>query len=227
MLSVTPWLLGALLGVRHALEPDHLAAVSTLVTRQQRRGALVGMAWGLGHTLGLLGLGGLLAVLQAQLPHTWGALLETWVGVMLCVLGARSLKHAWRGAGQGAVVLHVHGDHAHVHTFPKEQHIHVGRHTLLLQPLVVGVMHGLAGSGAMVALVMSQQPTVAHQVLYMALFGIGSVVGMGALTGVAGSLLQQVCQSGRAWTGVLAASGLLSVVTGMVWGIRSLTALLG
>jgi hypothetical protein len=226
--TVMGWLLGTLLGMRHALEPDHLAAVSTLVAenRHPRLAPWLGAFWGLGHSLGLLLLGGTLAAVQAQLPETYANALELCVAGMLCALGARAMRSAWTGARGGAVTVHHHGGKLHVHQAPPA-HLHVAGWTLLKKPLGVGLVHGLAGSGAVVALVLAHQPTFMQQLFYIALFGTGSILGMGALTGVAGAAVAQLVQKPRVKHGLLMCSGLLSVGMGLAWGASSLERLLG
>jgi len=222
------WLLGTVLGMRHALEPDHLAAVSTMLAenRNPRLAPWLGAFWGLGHSLGLLLLGGLLALAQAQLPDVWGNTLELLVALMLCSLGARAMWNAWSGARLRVAIVHHHGGVMHVHREPPP-HVHVGRWTLLKKPLGVGVVHGLAGSGAMVALVLAEQPTFAQQLLHITLFGLGSVVGMAALAGTAGAGVARLMQKPRVSFSLLMGSGLLSVGMGLNWGAASLQRLLG
>src|SRR5947209_11748039 len=148
MNAATGWLLGLLLGMRHALEPDHLAALATLLAddRGARRGALLGAFWGLGHTLALFAVGALLAVLGAALPARVADAFELCVAAMLIALGARALRRALRDGGQGALHQHLHGHRAHAHAAPAD-HVHVGGLTLSLRPLLVGLVHGLAGRG--------------------------------------------------------------------------------
>ncbi|HEX8954430.1 MAG TPA: urease accessory protein UreH, partial [Polyangia bacterium] len=94
------WLLGMLLGMRHALEPDHLAAVSTLVAseRSARRGALLGMYWGIGHSVALFAVGGVLAALHRQMPARAADAFELAVAVMLVALGVRAMRAALASA---------------------------------------------------------------------------------------------------------------------------------
>src|SRR5262249_50389378 len=152
--------LGSLLGMRHALEPDHLAAVSTLVTgeRGSLKAALLGACWGLGHTLALVAVGGVLLVLRAEMPASVSNLFELGVAVMLIGLGARAVYQAAKQGEDGPVHVHHHGRVVHTH-HTGAPHIHIGAWTLARRPLLVGAVHGLAGSGALTALVLATLPS--------------------------------------------------------------------
>jgi ABC-type nickel/cobalt efflux system permease component RcnA len=117
-------------GVRHALEPDHLAALSTLVAerRSARSAASYALAWGVGHALVLLVVGGALQLVRARLPDRAGALFELAVAAMLVGLGARALGRAYVDAAAGAPVAHAHAHarRAHAHAGPAD-HVHVRR----------------------------------------------------------------------------------------------------
>lgn len=184
---ITGCLFGALLGIRHALEPDHIAAVSTLLTveRSPRKVAALGAWWGLGHSLALLALGGSLAVLERQLSERWATGLELAVSALLLVLGWRALRCALWQPKTGPVRLHSHGGTLHHHSGPTA-HLHVGRWTMAQRPLLIGTVHGLAGSGSLTALALANMPSAAMRLSYIALFGLGSLLGMAALSGIAG-----------------------------------------
>lgn len=209
---------GFVLGMRHALEPDHVAAVSTLVAERPswRRGALLGAYWGLGHSAALFVLGGSLLLLRAQLPESLANGFELIVAFVLIALGARSLRLALR-KGEGSAREHHHGNHQHTHATERE-HVHIGAFTFARRPLVVGLAHGLAGSGALTAIAMASMPTTGASLLYVALFGVGSVGGMALLTGVAGWQLQRITTGGRARMWLSLAAGTFSLVLGIVWG---------
>src|SRR4029079_16598625 len=119
--------LGSLLGMRPALEPDHLAAVSTLVTgeRSSWRAALLGACWGLGHTLTLVVVGAVLIVLRAEMPARVAELVELIVALMLICLGLRAIYLALREGTEGPVRPHHHGDRVHSH-HTGAPHIHIG-----------------------------------------------------------------------------------------------------
>ncbi len=221
-------LLGVLLGVRHALEPDHLAAVSTLAAEERgvRGGLLLGAVWGVGHSASLFLVGGSLAVLEAQMPVRVADAIELGVGVMIVGLGLRAIARALREGRTGAVRVHHHGAVEHVHPAPLD-HLHVRRWTLATRPLLIGVVHGLAGSGALTALVLAQLPTVGARLAYIGLFGLGSVVGMALLTGLFGLPLGRLQRAPRVLAGCLGGVGVLSVGAGAWWGGCAVERLLG
>jgi len=222
MTSLVPGLLGLTLGVRHAFEPDHLAAVSTLATEQKsaRAGLLLGAWWGLGHTLSLLAVGGSLALLEAKMPERLGLAFEVLVGVMVVGLGLRALKRAVAEGRRGVTTTHAHFGEVHTHASPGD-HLHLRGWTLATRPLLVGLMHGLAGSGALTALVLAELPTAEARLGYIALFGLGSVAGMALLTGLAGLPLMRVARAPRAAALLLGVAGVLSVGIGGFWAIAS------
>jgi len=206
-------------GVRHALEPDHLAAVSTLVAERKsaRSAASYAVAWGVGHALVLLAVGGALLLVRAQLPHRIGALFELAVAAMLVVLGVRALRRAYVDAAVGTPVAHAHAHHAHAHAGPAD-HVHVRGLTLARRPLLVGCVHGLAGSGAIAALVMAQMPSAAAGFVYIVVFGSGATLGMAALAGLAGVPLAKLARTRRGVPVMLGVTGTLSLLLGIAWG---------
>jgi hypothetical protein len=213
---------GLLVGARHAFEPDHLAAVGTLVAdaRGPLRAAWLGAAWGLGHTFALGVVACALALLGAALPADVERLLELGVAAMLIVLGVRGLVAAFRSGRRGPVHAHAHGDHLHAHA-GADAHVHVAGRTLAIRPFVVGVVHGLAGSGALTALATAAFPDVRARLLYVLLFGAGSVLGMAALSGLAGFPLARLARSPRTHRAFSLAVALLAVATGLAWGVRA------
>lgn len=221
-------MLGMLLGVRHALEPDHLAAVSTLAAEQKsmRGGLFIGALWGLGHSFSLLLVGGSLAVVEAQMPTRVADALELGVGLMIVALGVRAILKAFREGRTGVVAPHRHGHLLHIHPAP-EAHVHVSRWTLATRPLLVGLVHGLAGSGALTALVLAELPSVGARLGYIAFFGAGSVVGMAALTALCGVPLARLRRAPKLMTACLLGVGVLSVGAGAWWGLSAAERLLG
>src|SRR3954465_5417254 len=119
--------LGSLLGMRHALEPDHLAAVSTLVTRERNgyKAALVGACWGIGHSLSLLAVGAVLLVLRAEMTARVSDAFELGVALMLIGLAARAVRQAARQGTAGPARVHQHGQVVHRHA-GVPSHVHVG-----------------------------------------------------------------------------------------------------
>jgi hypothetical protein len=195
--------LGVALGARHALEPDHLAAVSTLVSEGPRplRAALLGALWGLGHTVALLVVGVVLLAARTQLPVGAATAAEALVSVMLIVLGVRGVVLAWRPA-------------------PPPH-----RHRVAVRPLVIGLIHGLAGSGALTALAVAAMPTRAAAIGYLGAFGVGSSVGMALVSGAAGATIARIVSSptGRGRAALMATAGAMSVCVGVIWGAMLVT----
>jgi hypothetical protein len=212
---------GLLVGLRHVFEPDHLAAVSTMVAQRRTRAAAarLGAWWGIGHTIALLVFSGALIVAGRSVPPGYERALELAVGVMLIAMGARAL---WRAThGVGPVAEHAHGSHVHEHAGPAD-HVHVGDRVLAWRPLAVGLIHGTAGSGALTAVVMAELPTNAARVGYVLLFGLGSIAGMALLSGLAGGAAARFARSTGLTRGLTAATGLLALVVGAGWALRAL-----
>jgi hypothetical protein len=210
--------LGAALGARHAIEPDHVAAVSTLVADRPRarQAALLGALWGIGHAAAVVVVGIVLLSASAAVPASVTAAAEVVVAGMLIALGVRSLAIAWRG-GTGPDAAHRHGAVEHRHP-GAARHVHLGDRAVALRPLVVGLIHGLAGSGGLAALAITKMPTTAGAIGYLVAFALGSVLGMAAVSGVAGASLGRLASSTRGRTAVVASSGALSVIVGVAWG---------
>lgn len=176
------FLLGFVTGFKHAFEPDHVIAVSTLLHRDEKLASAVrtGVAWGAGHTTMLMGGVAIVGLLRIELSSNVLALMELPVAVMLFVLGAWALAISLRNLGRlrkhthdGLTHVHV-GEHDHPHTFTAARTGWRG--------YFVGVVHGLAGSGAVVLLAAATLPSLGHSLFYALLFGAGSVLGMGAVT---------------------------------------------
>jgi hypothetical protein len=219
--------LGSLLGMRHALEPDHLAAVSTLVTgeRSSAKAALLGACWGLGHTLSLVVVGTVLVLLRAEMPARVADLFELGVAVMLITLGLRAIYLAARQGRTGPAHAHQHGGRLHVHP-GAPAHIHIGAWTLARRPLLVGAVHGLAGSGALTALVLATLPTATARLIYMAVFGLGSTLGMAALSGLLGWPLARMGRHRNLARAMSLLVGCVSTVLGIAWGYPLLARML-
>jgi cytochrome c biogenesis protein CcdA len=184
--------LGFLLGMQHALEADHIAAVSSIAARRSQIGDIVkhGLTWGLGHTLTLFVFASVAILLGRAIPETVAKPIEGAVGLMLIGLGAHVLWRLWRDR----VHFHRHGHadgtvhfHAHSHagdTLPHTRTAHIHEHGFRWRTLLVGLMHGMAGSAALLVLAVTQASSAAAGLGYVALFGIGSMIGMGALSAV-------------------------------------------
>jgi hypothetical protein len=210
---------GSLLGMRHALEPDHLAAVTTLVSRERStmRGAWLGLCWGLGHTASLVVVGVILVILRTEMPASLASAFEFGVALMLVGLGVRSIVLAARQGPDGPLSLHRHGGIVHSHK-TGATHVHIGAWTLARRPLLVGAVHGLAGSGALTALVLTTIPTNAARVAYLVLFGLGSTLGMAALSGLLGWPLARLGTHQVFTRGVSLVVGCATTALGIAWG---------
>jgi hypothetical protein len=217
--SISGAVLGVLLGMRHAGEPDHLAAIGTLVAeeRSARGGLRLGAFWGLGHTIALFAVAAVLAALEATMPVRVADLFELGVAFMLLALGARAVARAAREGRSGPSTVHAHHGGQHEHGGPS-QHVHLGRWTLSWRPLLVGIVHGLAGSGALTALVLAGLPTTSARLLYVAFFGAGSVVGMSLLSGLAGVPLARISRTPGAARVLAATTGIVSMAFAVAWG---------
>jgi hypothetical protein len=213
--------LGSLLGMRHALEPDHLAAVTTLVSRERSglRAAVLGAWWGVGHTLALVVVGAVLIVVRREMPVSVAAAFELGVALMLIALGVRAIRQAALQGPGGPLHLHRHGPIVHTHA-AVPAHVHIGTWTLARRPLLVGAVHGLAGSGALTALVLTTLPTTTARLTYVVLFGIGSTLSMAALSGLLGWPLARLGTHHRVARSLSVAVGSISIVLGIVWGAR-------
>jgi high-affinity nickel permease len=184
--------LGFLLGMQHALEADHIGAVSSIAARRSEVGDIVkhGLTWGLGHTLTLFVFAGAAMLVGHAIPEGLSRPLETAVGIMLVGLGAHVLWRLWRDR----VHFHRHSHHggvvhfhAHSHggeTIPHVRARHVHAHGFRWRTLLVGLMHGMAGSAALLVLTVTQASSATAGLGYVALFGIGSMIGMGLLSTV-------------------------------------------
>ena len=203
---------GSLLGVRHALEPDHLAAVATLMTgeRSSAKAAWLGACWGLGHTLTLLTAGSMLVVLRVDMPMFASAMFEFGVILMLLGFGLRAI---YQGVYRGPA------GPTHSHANPGlSDPLRSRRLTLARRPLVVGAVHGLAGSGALTALVVATLPSTLTRLSYLALFGIGSILGMAVLSGLLGWPIARAGGHSATARTLSLAVGCVSTVLGLIWG---------
>jgi cytochrome c biogenesis protein CcdA len=182
--------LGLLLGIRHALEADHLAAVVALSTRTRGRFDAMwrGIAWGVGHSTSLLIVGGVCLAFGAALSPAHAQWLERGVGVMLILLGLQVLNRVRRDRLH--VHVHRHDDgvvHLHAHRHqpaerPEASHRHPHRSPTNVRALIVGSLHGMAGSAALVVLASAAAGSFWRGIAYIAAFGLGSVISMGALS---------------------------------------------
>jgi ABC-type nickel/cobalt efflux system permease component RcnA len=188
---LSPLAFGVVLGFQHAFEPDHLAAMSSLVADKSgvRRLTGHGLVWGLGHLLTLSVVGSLLLFGKMHLEEKVTSTLTLAAGAMLIALGLNVFYSLWRHR----IHFHAHDHaeeerrhfHAHSHKTEAAPHLqspHDHDHRSLLRPLAVGIMHGLAGSGAMAVLAAATAESTMTGLVFLLLFGVGSVIGMAAMS---------------------------------------------
>lgn len=238
--------IGFFLGMRHATDPDHVIAVSTIVTREPslKKAGLIGALWGLGHTLTILLVGAAIILFHITIPTRLGLSMELAVGLMLILLGILNLSGVTQWLSERLSPAHprVTGEHAHVHGHGAELHFHWHSHAAgsehhtdslaapgwvdkpfarlgvfhTLRPLFVGIVHGLAGSAAVALLVLGTIRDPRWAVLYLLIFGVGTIAGMMLITA---ALAVPFSYAGSRFAGLnrglIAASGVLSLAFGL------------
>ncbi|HEX8920545.1 MAG TPA: sulfite exporter TauE/SafE family protein, partial [Pyrinomonadaceae bacterium] len=177
--------LGLIFGLKHAVEADHLAAVSTIVSERKSvlSSSLVGALWGIGHTISLLVAGVLVILFHVEIGERMSLALEFCVALMLIALGANAIRKLLRGESRIHFHAHQHGQHIHAHPHahdalvPDQPETHHG-FRLGARPIIVGMVHGLAGSAALMLLVLTTIPSPIIGMVYICVFGFGSIAGM-------------------------------------------------
>jgi len=216
--------LGGLLGLRHAFEPDHLAAVSTLASRQGSlwSAARLGLVWGVGHTATVGAICLLVVALGIRLPPALWPAAELVVAALLVLLGGAVV---WRYArGRWHMHLHAHDVNAHFHLHSHAQdagHAHVHASPDAKRSLGFGIAHGLAGSGAIAVLLVAAAPTAGLRLAYFAAFGAGTILGMLSVSLTLGALVRFAAGRGTQWATLLhVGSAMASVGAGVVLAWR-------
>jgi hypothetical protein len=239
-------IVGFVLGMRHATDPDHVIAVSTIVSRERSipKAALIGILWGCGHTITIVAVGAAIIVFGLAIPTRVGLTMEFSVGLMLILLGVLNLTGAMNWIGQKFSPAHpkVEGEHAHLHEHNSHLHLHWHSHGAggehhaasltpparlrvpfarlgvfhTLRPLFVGIVHGLAGSAAVALLVLSTIRDPLWAILYLLIFGVGTIAGMMLIT-TAIALPFSLAGYQFAWLnkGLITASGVVSLGFGL------------
>jgi high-affinity nickel-transport protein len=234
--------IGFFLGMRHATDPDHVIAVTTIVSHQQKTGraALIGAMWGLGHTVTIFIVGSAIILFNVAIPARLGLAMELSAGFMLIVLGVWNLYSFIYAvpnqlAGNSLVHTHPHshGDyiHNHPHKHDPESHPHLPEQTplarldqtfgklgvyQLVRPLIVGIVHGLAGSAAVALLILASIHNSRWAIVYLLVFGIGTIAGMMLITMSVASTFRFVGDRVSGFSRRLGmASGLISVAFGL------------
>jgi FtsH-binding integral membrane protein len=228
--------LGFVIGMGHALEADHLAAVAAMANRKEGRRTLIlrGAFWGLGHTLALFLICSAVVVFGLSISGRIEAGLETAVGLMIVALGCR----VWWKMHRERIHLHVHdhGDqrHLHLHSHAADvvphrkaahDHTHPARGALAV--MGIGVMHGAAGSAALLVLTVAATQSIGQALGYFAVFGLGSIIGMAALSAVASFPLMALDRGAR-WMQTASGLGIggLAIWVGGSLALRSLPGVL-
>ena len=189
-------LLGFLLGLRHATDADHVVAVTTIVARERtlRRATWIGALWGIGHTLTVFLVGGVIVAFRLVIPPRLGLALEFGVAIMLILLGFTNLR---ADAGTNG--------HSHTHEFDHRR------------PLMIGTVHGLAGSAAVAILVLAAIPQTLWALAYLLVFGVGTIAGMMLVTVIIAAPAMYASERvARLHGGIRLAAGALSIVFGLL-----------
>ena len=239
-------LFGFVLGMRHATDPDHVVAVSTIVSREHSlaKSALVGAFWGLGHTVTILFVGAAIILFNLTISPRVGLTMELCVGLMLIVLGVLNLSGASKWLSEKFSPAHprVSGEHVHLHEHDSHIHYHWHSHQPAkehhsdsltppkwmsspfsklgwfhtLRPFLVGIIHGLAGSAAVALLVLATIKNPSWAVIYLLIFGVGTIAGMVLIT-TAMSVPFSYAGTRFAWLnrGLVTGSGVLSLIFGL------------
>ena len=175
--------IGFVLGLQHATEADHLAAVSTIVSEKKSllTASIVGGFWGLGHTVSLFVVGALVIFLKVQISETVEARLEAIVGGMLILLGLNALRKLFT-ATKTHVHKHDHGEREHLHIHSHGDETETSHHRFSPRSIFIGMVHGLAGSAALMLLILPTIPSPLVAMVYILIFGIGSIGGMMAMS---------------------------------------------
>lgn len=189
---MTLLLLGFLIGMRHALEADHVAAVATLATRSDSFADTIrqGTVWGIGHTITLVLFGSAVLWMDNLMPQKVAMALESAVGVMLVILGFDVIRRLLRDRVHFHRHRHGRRSHFHAHSHAGESghddsaHSHSHAQAFPLRALLIGLMHGMAGSAALIILTLETMHSPLQGMLYMLLFGLGSMLGMALLSAV-------------------------------------------
>ncbi|HTH38084.1 MAG TPA: hypothetical protein VL572_08960 [Pyrinomonadaceae bacterium] len=181
--TVSLLVIGFALGLQHAVEADHLAAVSTIVSEKKSilTASVVGGLWGLGHTIALFVIGAIVIFLKVQISETAETRLEALVGVMLILLGSNAIRKLY-SAKTVHVHKHEHDGREHIHIHSHDPGSETSHHRFSPRSILIGMVHGLAGSAALMLLILPVIPSPAVALLYILIFGIGSIGGMMAMS---------------------------------------------
>jgi len=172
---------GFLIGMKHALDADHVVAVSTIVSesRKFKKAAAIGIRWGLGHTSTLFLAGLLVIIMGIKIPEKISLSLEFGVGLILVILGVSTIRGYFVKRVHAHSHEHNNNSHLHFHYHNEsKQHLHEHQTKSARSPFLIGMVHGMAGSGALMLLVLGTVSSPIAGLLYVLVFGIGSTMGM-------------------------------------------------
>ncbi len=232
-LAILP--LGFLIGMAHALEADHLVAVTALQNKGGKRRAIVarGAAWGVGHTLSLFAACLGVFLLGLQISAVLEAQLEFCVGLMIVGLGGHVL---WR-LRKDRIHLHTHEHdgtrHMHFHshqddTAENHQHTHKRSFANSKTPVLVGMVHGLAGSAGFLILMSSNAKSLGEALAYLSVFGLGSIIGMAFLTMVISVPIMRLRRLGGMMPNLVSAAvGIGAILVGGMLAVESFSTIAG
>jgi len=198
-------LLGLVTGLRHSMEADHIAAVLSVVASNRkniRRASLLGAVWGLGHTTSLFIAGLLVLLLAVNISETVSSRMEFGVGIMLLFLGTTTFT-GWSLGNFLKGLRHQKSSHKHIHHHYQDNvvhshgHVHDGEHRHGHTSLIVGMVHGMAGSGALLLIVLSTIHSIPLGLAYIAIFGAGSIGGMAGISTLMGIPFVKLANSER------------------------------
>ena len=222
-MSLSLLLLGFLVGMRHAMEADHVAAVASLVTQSKsvRQAVVHGASWGLGHTITLFLFGTVALLVDSIIPENYAARLEFAVGIMLIILGVDVLRRLIKQKIHFHVHQHADGKqhfHAHSHQHDEQDdHHHTHNHRFSGKAMLVGLVHGMAGSAALVLLTLNTAQSLYSGMLYMLVFGLGSILGMAVLSiTMAVPLRYSARNMGWLFNGLQAVVGIATIYVGIM-----------
>lgn len=232
--------LGFLLGLKHATDADHVVAVTTIVSKQRklRHAAMVGVTWGIGHTLMIIVVGIAIIIFHVSIPEKTQLLFEFIVAIALVVLGFLNITGIMKHLMDRFSNLHSHMHHhdrVHVHVHHHAVDLHktpkaheavsefLSSHGImhLVRPLIVGIIHGLAGSAAVALLVLGSITEERMAILYLGIFGIGTIIGMMLITTLLGiPIISGSKKFARFDHTVTVIAGLLSIMYGLYFGYQ-------
>ncbi|MBI4175609.1 MAG: sulfite exporter TauE/SafE family protein [Candidatus Aenigmarchaeota archaeon] len=206
---------GFVLGIRHAFEADHIAAVTTIVLNDKgglKKHSTIGVMWGLGHSIALMLVGLAVLLFGLSITPAVSGVFELIVGIVLVGLGFVTMRNFLDKSFHMHVHMHGKAKHTHMHSH-RETSDHMHQH----KPLMMGMLHGLAGGGALMLIVLVAVNSLVEGILYIILFGIGSILGMLAVTSILSATLNSTAARARNFgEKVKVIAGIVSIFLGFM-----------